>query len=97
MRLLIHTHLRFSSPILLQEFTDNVSDGEEAKPNDGENILKLDNNEAESDLLVGVTQTESTNLLAGLDTQVDNQMDLLSLQGEGKISQDNQKMNLVDF
>ena len=74
-----------------------MSDGEEAKPNDDENILKLDNNEAESDLLVGVTQTESTNLLAGLDTQVDNQMDLLSLQGEGKISQDNQKMNLVDF
>ena len=74
-----------------------MSDGEEAKPNDDENILNLDNNEAESDLLVGVTQTESTNLLAGLDTQVDNQMDLLSLQGEGKISQDNQKMNLVDF
>ena len=74
-----------------------MSDGEEAKPYDDENILKLDNNEAESDLLVGVTQTESTNLLAGLDTQVDNQMDLLSLQGEGKISQDNQKMNLVDF
>ena len=74
-----------------------MSDGEEAKPNDDENILNLDNNEAESDLLVGVTQTESTNLLAGLDTQVDNQMDLLSLQGEGKISQDNQKMNLLDF
>ena len=78
---------------MLQDFTDNVSDGEEAKPNDDENILKLDNNEAESDLLVGVTQTESTNLLAGLD----NQMDLLSLQGEGTISQDNQNMNLVDF
>ena len=74
-----------------------MSDGEEAKPDDDENILNLDNNEAESDLLVGVTQTESTNLLAGLDTQVDNQMDLLSLQGEGKISQDNQKMNLLDF
>ena len=94
MRLLIHTHLRFSSPILLQEFTDNVSDGEEAKANDDENILKLDNNEAESDLVSGDTQTESTNLLAGLDTQVDNQMNLLSLQGEGTVSQD---MNLLDL
>ena len=71
-----------------------MSDGEEAKANYDENILKLDNNEAESDLLSGDTQTESTNLLAGLDTQVDNQMNLLSLQGEGTVSQD---MNLLDF
>ena len=57
-----------------------MSDGEEAKPNDDEIILKLDDNKAASDLLGDDTQTESTNLLAGLDTQVDNQIDLLSLQ-----------------
>jgi hypothetical protein len=65
---------------LIQEFIDNVSDGEEAKPNDDEIILKLDDNKALSDLLGDDTQTESTNLLAGLDTQVDNQIDRLSLQ-----------------
>ena len=70
----------FSLFILIQEFIDNVSDGEEAKPNDDEIILKLDDNKAASDLLGDDTQTESTNLLAGLDTQVDNQIDRLSLQ-----------------
>ena len=55
-------------------------------------ILKLDNdNEAASDLLGDGTQTESTNLLADLYTQVDNQMDLHGLQ------KDNQNSNLVDF
>ena len=68
-----------------------MSDGEEAKPNDDEIILKLDDNKAASDLLGDDTQTESTNLLAGLDTQVDNQIDLLSLQ------KDTQNSNLVDF
>jgi hypothetical protein len=63
----------FSLFIFIQEFIDNVSDGEEAKPND-------DDNKALSDLLGDDTQTESTNLLAGLDTQVDNQIDRLSLQ-----------------
>ena len=81
----------FSLFILIQEFIDNVSDGEEAKPNDDEIILKLDDNKAASDLLGDDTQTESTNLLAGLDTQVDNQIDLLSLQ------KDTQNRNLVDF
>jgi hypothetical protein len=76
---------------LIQEFNDNVSDGEEAKPNDDENILKLDDNEAASDLLCDDTQTESTNLLAGLNTQVDNQMDLVDLQ------EDKQNSNLVDY
>eukprot|EP00090_Calanus_glacialis_P006070 TRINITY_DN14768_c0_g1_i1.p1 TRINITY_DN14768_c0_g1~~TRINITY_DN14768_c0_g1_i1.p1 ORF type:complete len:286 (-),score=99.29 TRINITY_DN14768_c0_g1_i1:61-918(-) len=74
-----------------QEFIDNVSDGEEAKPNDDEIILKLDDNEAASDLLGDDTQTESTNLLAGLNTQVDDPMDLLGLQ------KDNKNSNLVDF
>ena len=32
----------------------------------------LETDESESDLLGGETQTESENLLAGLDTQVDN-------------------------
>ena len=68
-----------------------MSDGEEAKPNDDVIILKLDDNEAASDLLGDDTQTESTNLLAGLNTQVDNQMDLLGLQ------KDNKNSNLVDF
>ena len=82
----------FSLFILIQEFIDNVSDGEEAKPNDDEIILKLDNdNEAASDLLGDGTQTESRNLLADLYTQVDNQMDLLGLQ------EDNKNSNLVDF
>ena len=81
----------FSLFILIQEFIDNVSDGEEAKPNDDEIILKLDDNKAASERLGDDTQTESTNLLAGLDTQVDNQIDLLSLQ------KDTQNRNLVDF
>ena len=68
-----------------------MSDGEEAKPNDDEIILKLDDNKAASERLGDDTQTESTNLLAGLDTQVDNQIDLLSLQ------KDTQNSNLVDF
>ena len=77
--------------ILIQEFIENVSDGEEAKPNDDEIILKLDDNEAASDLVGDDTQTESTNLLAGLNTQVDDPMDLLGLQ------KDNKNSNLVDF
>ena len=63
---------------MIQEFIDNVSDGEEAKPYDDEIILKLDDNEVASDLLGDDTQTESTNLLAGLNTQVDDQMDRLA-------------------
>jgi hypothetical protein len=70
---------------LIQEFIDNVSDGEEANPNDDEIILNLDDNKAASDLLGYDTQTESTKPLAGLATQVDNLMDLLGLQKENLV------------
>ena len=55
------------------------------------NFISIDDNEAASDLLGDDTQTESTNLLAGLNTQVDDPMDLLGLQ------KDNKNSNLVDF
>jgi len=77
---------------------DEVSDGEEAKPDDDdENILTLDSNEAKSDLLGRDTETaESANLLAGPDAHVD-QMNLLGQEGEGMGSNNGQNRNLLDF
>jgi hypothetical protein len=32
-----------------------------------------------------------------MDTQLDNRMDLLNMQGEGTVREDNQNTNLLDF
>ena len=74
-----------------------MSEGDEAKPDDDEDMLNLNTNITDPDLLGGETNIESENfcLLAGLDTQVDNQTDLLDMQGEGLAVQDSK--NLLDI
>ena len=93
-----NSFLEISLVPLLFIQVDEVSDGEEAKPDDDdENILTLESNEAKSDLLGCDTETaESANLLAGPDAHVD-QLNLLGQEGEGMGSNNGQNRNLLDF
>ena len=75
-----------------QELVDTLSDAEEAKPIDEENILKLDNNDTNSDLLKCDSNVESSNLMAILDTG-----DLIGNHTNDISNQNNQDDNLLQF
>ena len=73
---------------------EDVSDGEEAKAEDDENILNLDESAKRADLLNDEARNDKTNLLAGFGSHEDGSKDLLGLDKPGT---DSQCVNLLDL
>ena len=73
---------------------EDVSDSEEAKAEDDENILNLDESEKHADLFNDETNNDTPNLLAGFGSHEDGSKDLLGLD---KPVTDSQNVNLLDL
>jgi len=91
---LARTALQYPQNSNFGQVHEDVSDGEEAKAEDDENILNLDESAKHADLLNDEARNDETNLLAGFGSHEDGSKDLLGLDKPGT---DSQCVNLLDL